>query len=114
MLVPARTYGTLVRQTVALRPAEQDPGPEPPSVLPAPPPPDRDRKRGKAWERESAKVGIWWAFTFLVVPRLFALRTYRRWQRGERERPTGLIVFGILYTVYVAGSSILLSMAPGL
>lgn len=68
---------------------------------------------GKLWQRAFAIVGISSAFVFLlIIPGFFALRTYRRWQRRERDTPTLLIGWGLfsspmlLYPVVlvVAGS----------
>ncbi len=83
-----------------------------PAAVPPPPRPDFDSwgKRGEAWERGWAITGIVFAFLFNVIPGWFALRAYRRWQRGERKRPTGLIVFGILATAMSIVGSLLMGM----
>jgi hypothetical protein len=68
-------------------------------------------KRGEAWERGWAITGIVFGLFLNVILGLLALRAYRRWQRGERERPTGLIVFGIVVTALIIPGSILLGIS---
>jgi hypothetical protein len=100
-------------QEKAHHPFDQDQPPKGPSAAlpPAPPPGNfRSGKRGKAWERGWAITGIVWAFFWFVIPGLLAIGAYRRWQRGERERPLGLIIFGIVFTAYVVGGSLLMGM----
>jgi hypothetical protein len=53
--------------------------------------------RGRLWQRTFAIVGIVSAFVFLViVPGFFAIRTYGRWQNGERDTPTLLLAWGLV------------------
>jgi hypothetical protein len=92
---------------------EQDPTVD----LPPPPLPGLEQhssgKRGKAWERGWAIVGIVWAFTWFVIPGVYGIVVFRGWQKGERNRPSGLIWFGILYTAYFVGLSLLFGFGGG-
>jgi hypothetical protein len=63
---------------------------------------DQWPKRGKRWERVWAIVGIVFGFGFLLtIPGWIGLDHYRKWQRYERTRPTGFIVWGIFMTALV-------------
>ena len=67
---------------------------------PAAPWPKKIRKR---WERGWALVGVWSSLIFWVAPYFFTQRVYQSWQRGERPRPTELIVFGMAFVAVVVG-----------
>lgn len=63
----------------------------------------------------AAVVGIVGGFLLLVVPGIFAIRSYRRWTRGEIERPTFAWVMAgvsVAYLVLVAGSFYFLYSVP--
>lgn len=61
-------------------------------------PPPRRSPRGRVWQRVFAVIGIVAALgsIVLIIPGLLGIRSYRRWQRGERDTPLLLISWGIL------------------
>ena len=48
----------------------------------------------RGFQRFFMILGIICGFGFYFIPGLFALRSYRRWQRGEIGPPSGWMYFG--------------------
>lgn len=87
-------------------------GPGTGSTLPPPPPVPWNREPVAApaqlkesvgprgWRKFFAIAGIVFAFPFLLtIPGWIALSAYRKWKAGERQQPTGLIVWGVIATL---------------
>jgi hypothetical protein len=73
--------------------------------LPPPPPPSSEPPK-QGWVRRTwAVVGIVGGFLFLIVPGIFAIRSYRRWRTGKVRRPIFAWTFAwitVAYVVFVA------------
>jgi predicted RND superfamily exporter protein len=68
---------------------------------------EESNKPGKPWQRAFAVIGIVAALLsiLLIIPALFGIGAYRRWQRGERGMPVFLIGWGVFISpamLYVA------------
>jgi hypothetical protein len=63
--------------------AVETPPPPPESLEQPPAPPSRRGGLRQAW----AIVGVLTGFASLIVPGLFALRSYRRWRKGDARSP---------------------------
>ena len=61
-------------------------------------PPPKRSTRGRPWQRVFAVIGIIAALVsiVLIIPGLFGIRSYGRWQRGEGDTPVLLISWGVL------------------
>ena len=71
-------------------------------------------KPGKPWERGWAIVGVVLAFPFfLTIPGWIGLDHYHKWQRRERPRPTGFIVWGIFMTGWIVVFVVVLAATRG-
>jgi hypothetical protein len=70
----------------------------------------------RGWRKFFAIVGIVLAFPFLLtIPGWIALSAYRKWKAGERQQPTGLIVWGVVATLlfsYVFATAALGDFSP--
>src|SRR5437764_1085254 len=70
-------------------------------------PPDQTLK---PWQRALAIWGVANAFLyFFTVPGWIALRRYRQWKRGEAPRPIGLVWWGAIANVLLAGTIALIA-----
>jgi hypothetical protein len=74
--------------------------PGPPDVEGTPPPPPSSwRYKHEGPPRIFALAGVVVGFAAFIVPGIFALRSYRRWQDGARAEPTlawSMAVIGIV------------------
>ena len=76
-----------------------------------PPPPFEPPKQG--WVRRTwAIVGIVGGFLFLIVPGIFAIRSYRRWRAGRIRRPIFAWTFAWITVVYVAFVTVMVVTLP--
>jgi hypothetical protein len=75
--------------------------PLPPAPLGGPPPSGPTDRGG--FRRGWSIVGIVVGFIYYIVPGIFAVRSYRRWRRGDINRPTFALVcawIGVAMVVY--------------
>ena len=85
-----------IRQAAEMGQVEQEVLPNEEGELPAD---DSWRYRRGGFPRAFAVLGVVFGFVALVVPGLFALGSYRRWQSGEQSEPTlawSLAVLGLI------------------
>ncbi len=97
-----------------LRSRSVDGGAPPPGSAPdgLPPPPDFEPPK-QGWVRRAwAILGIVGGFLFLIVPGIFAIRSYRRWRAGKVRRPIFAWTFAWITVAYVAFVVITLVTLP--
>jgi hypothetical protein len=71
-----------------------------PSAPLAPAPDSRATHTSRAWAIWGI-VGGFLSLMFLTIPGWFALRSYRRWRRGEQPRPTFASVWGWVSVILI-------------
>jgi hypothetical protein len=72
----------------------------PPPPEPTPQPPER-----LWWQQTLAILGLVFLFpVLLTIPFWGQLKQYRRWKEGDRDRLTGLMIWGAVASVWVLGA----------
>lgn len=91
-------------------PASTGPLPPPSPLVPAAwgAPTETMRPRPPAhrwWEKTLAILGLVFLFPILLtIPFWGQLKQYRRWKQGERDRLTGLMVWGAIASIWLLGT----------
>ena len=93
-------------------PVRGDTAPEALAAVELPPPPPFEPPK-QGWVRRTwAIVGIVGGFLFLVVPGIFAIRSYRRWRAGKVRRPIFAWTFAWFTVAYVAFVTVMVVTLP--
>jgi len=71
-------------------------------TVPPPPPPALESPKQGWVGRALAIVGIVGGFLFLIVPGIFAIRSYRRWRAGKIPKPIFAWTFAPIGVAYLA------------
>jgi hypothetical protein len=95
-MMPLDAKRMRIRQAAEMGQVEQEVLPNEEGAVPAD---DSWRYRRTGFPRGFALLGVVVGFAALIVPGLFALRSYRHWQDGEKSEPTlawSLAVLGLI------------------